>query len=69
MFYGDDSMAKRLLRIKNNIDKKTRLAHTLNGSALALPRIMATILENYQSENGIIVPEVLRKYTKFDIIN
>src|SRR5574344_1628356 len=57
------------LRIKNNIDKKTRLAHTLNGSALALPRIMATILENYQSENGIIVPEVLRKYTKFDIIN
>lgn len=66
----EDFQANRLkLRIKNNIDKKTRLAHTLNGSALALPRIMATILENYQSENGIIVPEVLRKYTKFDIIN
>jgi seryl-tRNA synthetase len=47
---------------------KTRLAHTLNGSALALPRIMAAILENYQTEQGIIVPEVLRKYTGFDLI-
>ncbi|MDE5692457.1 MAG: serine--tRNA ligase [Duncaniella sp.] len=50
-------------------DKKTHLCHTLNGSALALPRIMAAILENYQTPEGIIVPECLRKYTGFDIIN
>ncbi len=50
-------------------DKKTRLRHTLNGSALALPRIMAAILENYQTPQGIVVPEVLRKYTGFDIID
>ncbi len=50
-------------------DKKTRLCHTLNGSALALPRIMAAILENYQTPQGIVVPEVLRKYTGFDIID
>lgn len=50
-------------------DKKTRLCHTLNGSALALPRIMAAILENYQTPEGIVVPEVLRKYTGFDIID
>jgi seryl-tRNA synthetase len=48
---------------------KTRLAHTLNGSALALPRILAAILENGQTEQGIIVPEVLRKYTGFDLID
>lgn len=46
-----------------------RLAHTLNGSALALPRIMAGILENYQTPNGIAVPEVLVKYTGFDMID
>ncbi len=50
-------------------DKKTHLCHTLNGSALALPRIMAAILENNQTPEGIVVPEVLRKYTGFDIIN
>ena len=50
-------------------DKKTRLAHTLNGSALALPRIMAALLENNQTPEGIVVPEVLRKYTGFDIID
>ncbi|MDE6555724.1 MAG: serine--tRNA ligase [Duncaniella sp.] len=50
-------------------DKKTHLAHTLNGSALALPRIMAALLENNQTPEGIVVPEVLRKYTGFDIIN
>ena len=50
-------------------DKKTHLCHTLNGSALALPRIMAALLENNQTPDGIIVPEVLRKYTGFDIIN
>ncbi|WP_113654402.1 serine--tRNA ligase [Pedobacter namyangjuensis] len=56
------------LRFKGK-EGKTQLAHTLNGSALALPRIVASILENYQSESGIIVPEVLRKYTGFDIID
>ena len=50
-------------------DKKTRLCHTLNGSALALPRIVAAMLENNQTPEGIIVPECLRKYTGFDIIN
>jgi seryl-tRNA synthetase len=48
---------------------KTQLAHTLNGSALALPRIVASILENNQTENGIVIPEVLRKYTGFDMID
>ncbi|MGF1923639.1 MAG: serine--tRNA ligase [Bacteroidia bacterium] len=48
---------------------KTQLAHTLNGSALALPRIVASILENYQTEEGIVIPEVLRKYTGFDLID
>ena len=50
-------------------DKKTALCHTLNGSALALPRIMAALLENNQTPEGIVVPEVLRKYTGFDLIN
>lgn len=50
-------------------DKKTKLCHTLNGSALALPRIMAALLENNQTPEGIIVPECLRKYTGFDIID
>lgn len=56
------------LRFKN-ADKKTQLCHTLNGSALALPRIMAAILENNQTEDGIEIPEVLRKYTGFDTIS
>lgn len=50
-------------------DKKTRLCHTLNGSALALPRIMAALLENNQTPEGIVIPECLRKYTHFDIID
>jgi seryl-tRNA synthetase len=52
-----------------NAEGKTQLAHTLNGSALALPRIVATLLENNQTENGIKIPEVLVPYTKFDLIN
>ena len=55
------------LRFKDE-NGKTRLAHTLNGSALALPRVMAALIENNQTPNGIIVPEVLRPYTGFDII-
>lgn len=50
-------------------DKKIRLCHTLNGSALALPRIVAALLEDFQTPQGIIVPECLRKYTGFDIID
>ncbi|MBR4135181.1 MAG: serine--tRNA ligase [Bacteroidales bacterium] len=61
--------ANRLkLRFKDSTGK-TRLAHTLNGSALALPRVLAAILENYQTDKGIVVPEVLRPYTRFDIID
>lgn len=56
------------LRFKGK-DGKTQLAHTLNGSSLALPRVMAGIIENYQTPEGIVIPEVLRKYTGFDIIN
>lgn len=55
------------LRFKDE-NGKMRLAHTLNGSALALPRIMAALIENNQTENGIVIPEVLRKYTGFDVI-
>ena len=56
------------LRFKNN-EGKNQLAHTLNGSALALPRILAAIIENCQTEKGILVPEVLIPYTGFSIIN
>lgn len=57
-----------MLRYKDK-DGKNKLAHTLNGSALALARIVATILENFQTPSGVIIPEVLRKYTGFDILN
>jgi len=57
------------LRFKTKDGKGTQLAHTLNGSALALPRIVATLLENNQTSEGIIIPEVLRKYTGFDMIS
>lgn len=50
-------------------DKKTHLCHTLNGSALALPRIMAALLENNQTPEGIRIPKVLHRYTGFDIID
>nr|WP_315007262.1 serine--tRNA ligase [uncultured Capnocytophaga sp.] len=61
--------ANRLkLRFRNS-EGKTQLVHTLNGSSLALPRVLAGILENYQTPEGIVVPEVLRKYTGFDLIS
>ena len=56
-------------RFKEKGDKQTRLVHTLNGSALALPRIVAAMLENNQTESGIKVPKVLVPYTGFDLIN
>ena len=65
----DTFQANRLkLRFKGS-DKKNYLAHTLNGSALALPRIMASIMENYQTLDGIEIPEVLHKYTGFTRID
>lgn len=61
--------ANRLkLRFKGK-DGKTQLAHTLNGSSLALPRVLAGILENYQTPEGIVIPEVLRPYCGFDMIS
>jgi seryl-tRNA synthetase len=61
--------ANRLkLRFKNS-DGKNELAHTLNGSSLALPRVLAGILENYQTKDGIVIPEVLQSYTGFSIID
>ncbi|MCQ2300398.1 MAG: serine--tRNA ligase [Bacteroidales bacterium] len=56
------------LRFKDT-DGKTKLCHTLNGSALALPRIVAAILENNQTPDGIVMPEVLRPYLGFDKID
>ena len=50
-------------------DKKTHLCHTLNGSALALPRIMAALLENHQTPDGIRIPKALQPYTGFDMID
>ncbi len=61
--------ANRLkLRFKNK-EGKNELAHTLNGSSLALPRVLAGILENYQTEKGIVIPEVLQPYTGFKLID
>ncbi len=61
--------ANRLkLRFKNS-SGKNELCHTLNGSSLALPRVLAGILENYQTKDGIKIPEVLVPYTGFDIIS
>ncbi len=61
--------ANRLkLRFKEDGDKKTQLAHTLNGSSLALPRILAALLENNQTEKGIRIPKVLQPYTGFEYI-
>jgi seryl-tRNA synthetase len=61
--------ANRLKLRYRGEDKKIHLAHTLNGSALALPRIMAALLENNQTQEGIRIPEVLHPYTKFEIIS
>lgn len=61
--------ANRLKLRYKDANGKNQLAHTLNGSSLALPRVLAGILENYQTPEGIVIPEVLRKYTGFDIIN
>ena len=66
----DTYQANRLkCRIRRAADKKTELAHTLNGSALALPRIVAALLENNQTPEGIRIPKALVPYCGFDIID
>ena len=60
--------ANRLKLRYKDADGKTQLAHTLNGSSLALPRVVAALLEDNQTPEGIVIPEVLRPYTGFDII-
>ncbi len=66
----DTYQANRLkCRIRRASDKKTEIAHTLNGSALALPRIVAALLENNQTENGIKIPAALVPYMGCDIID
>lgn len=60
--------ANRLKLRYRDADRKIQLAHTLNGSSLALPRMLASILENYQTPDGIEIPEVLRSYCGFDRI-
>lgn len=57
------------LKVRFKDGKKTRLAHTLNGSAMALARIVAALLENNQTPEGIVIPEALRPYTRFDKIS
>lgn len=57
------------LKIRFRDGKSTRLAHTLNGSALALARIMAALLENNQTPEGIVIPKALRPYTRYDILD
>ncbi len=58
-----------MLRFKEEGEKKNQLAHTLNGSALALPRILASLLENNQTPHGIEIPKVLQSYCGFDMID
>lgn len=66
-----DFQSRRMnIKFKSNTSKKRDFVHTLNGSGVAVGRTFATILENYQQEDGsVVIPEVLRKYTGFDVIN
>jgi seryl-tRNA synthetase len=57
------------MKLRYRDGKKKRLAHTLNGSALALARIVAALLENNQSPEGIRIPAALQRYTGFDLID
>lgn len=63
-----ESFQANRLRCRYRTEGHTELCHTLNGSALALPRIVAALLENNQTSDGIVIPEALRPYTRFDII-
>lgn len=64
-----ESYQANRLKLRHKTDGKTQLLHTLNGSALALPRIVASILENNQTPEGIRIPKVLQEYTGFSLIN
>jgi seryl-tRNA synthetase len=64
-----DTFQANRLNCKYKEGGKNKLVHTLNGTGLALPRIVATILETYQTEEGIIVPDALREYTGFKMID
>ena len=57
------------LKLRINENGKKFLAHTLNGSALALPRVLACIIENFQEKDSILIPKALRSYTGFDKIS
>lgn len=57
------------LKLRYKSEGKNQLCHTLNGSSLALPRVLAALLENHQSEEGIKIPKVLVPYTGYDLIN
>ncbi|MDR3272681.1 MAG: serine--tRNA ligase [Flavobacteriaceae bacterium] len=63
-----ESFQANRLKLRYKTDGKNQLCHTLNGSSLALPRILAALLENYQTENGVKIPEVLVSYTQFNAI-
>jgi seryl-tRNA synthetase len=65
----ENYQANRLKCRYRDADRKTQLCHTLNGSALALPRIMAALLENNQTAEGIRIPEILVSYCGFDVID
>ena len=60
--------ANRMKLRYRDSEGKNKLAHTLNGSALALPRIVAALLENNQDDSGVIIPEALHPYTGFERI-
>lgn len=61
--------SNRMMMRYRDADNRIHLVHTLNGSALALARVVAALLENNQTERGIVIPEVLRPYTRFDVID
>jgi seryl-tRNA synthetase len=65
----DTFQSNRLKLRYKDANNKSKLCHTLNGSALALPRIVAALLENNQTPKGIKIPEALLPYTGFDVIN
>ena len=67
--YQANRLKLRYKAERRPVDGKTQLLHTLNGSALALPRILASILENFQTPEGIKIPKVLIPYCGFDTIN
>jgi seryl-tRNA synthetase len=66
---GDFQARRANIRFRREMGARTEFVHTLNGSGLALPRTMISIIENYQQRDGsIVVPEALRPYVKMDVI-